>query len=173
MMSAAFLMASSATGEEASATSVTPGISLISFQNPSWRALLSGGSWAVTDERDAVRGADFIYTDVWYGLYENEMPKEERVRVFADYQVNRELMQLGALGCKFLHCLPATRGEDVTDEVADSAASLCWEQAGNRLTAMRGLLVYFTRCRRVPSELELAAAQEELDTFLDARLGGC
>ena len=134
---------------------------------------LSGGSWAVTDERDAVRGADFIYTDVWYGLYENEMPKEERVRVFADYQVNRELMQLGALGCKFLHCLPATRGEDVTDEVADSAASLCWEQAGNRLTAMRGLLVYFTRCRRVPTELELAAAQEELDTFLDARLGGC
>ena len=122
---------------------------------------------------DAVRGADFIYTDVWYGLYENEMPKEERVRVFADYQVNRELMQLGALGCKFLHCLPATRGEDVTDEVADSAASLCWEQAGNRLTAMRGLLVYFTRCRRVPTELELAAAQEELDTFLDARLGGC
>ena len=63
--------------------------------------------------------------------------------------------------------------EDVTDEVADSAASLCWEQAGNRLTAMRGLLVYFTRCRRCPSELELAAAQEELDTFLDARLGGC
>ena len=133
----------------------------------------SGGTWAVTDERDAVRGADFIYTDVWYGLYENEMPKEERVRVFADYQVNRELMQLGALGCKFLHCLPATRGEDVTDEVADSAASLCWKQAGNRLTAMRGLLVYFTRCRRVPTELELAAAQEELDTFLDARLGGC
>ena len=41
------------------------------------------------------------------------------------------------------------------------------------LTAMRGLLVYFTRCRRVPTELELAAAQEELDTFLDARLGGC
>ena len=91
----------------------------------------------------------------------------------AQYQVNRELMSLGAIGCKFLHCLPATRGEDVTDEVADSASSLCWEQAGNRLTAMRGLLVYFTRCRRVPTELELAAAQEELDTFLDARLGGC
>lgn len=78
-----------------------------------------------------------------------------------------------SLGCKFLHCLPATRGEDVTDEVADSAASLCWEQAGNRLTAMRGLLVYFTRCRRSPSELALAAAREELDTFLAARLGGC
>lgn len=67
---------------------------------------LSGGSYLVTDDRESVRGADFIYTDVWYGLYENEMPKEERVRVFHDYQVNRELMQLGNLGCKFMHCLP-------------------------------------------------------------------
>ncbi len=132
---------------------------------------ISGGTWEVTDDRDAVRGADFIYTDVWYGLYENEMPKEERVRVFHDFQVNRELMQLGNLGCKFLHCLPATRGEDVTDEVADSDASLCWEEAGNRLTAMRGLLVYFTRYRPCHSELEIAAAQEALDCFLAERLG--
>ena len=131
---------------------------------------VSGGSFRVTDERESVRGADFIYTDVWYGLYENEMPKEERVRVFHDYQVNRELMSLGSIGCKFLHCLPATRGEDVTDEVADSDASLCWEQAGNRLTAMRGLLVYFTRCRPERSELQIAAAQEELDHFLQERI---
>lgn len=126
----------------------------------------NGGSWLVTDDRNSVRGADFIYTDVWYGLYENEMPKDERVRVFGDYQVNRELMQLGNIGCKFLHCLPCTRGEDVTDEVADSASSLCWEEAWNRLTAMRGLLVYFTRGRKAHSELELAAAKEELDAFL-------
>ena len=130
---------------------------------------LSGGSWLVTDSRDAVRGADFIYTDVWYGLYENEMPKEERVRVFHDFQVNRELMQLGNLGCKFLHCLPATRGEDVTDEVADSAASLCWDEAGNRLTAMRGLLVYFTRHLAKPTELQKAAAQERLQRFMISR----
>jgi putrescine carbamoyltransferase len=127
---------------------------------------VSGGSWAVTDDRDSVRGADFIYTDVWYGLYESEMPKEERVRVFHDYQVNRELMQLGNIGCKFLHCLPCTRGEDVTDEVADSTSSLCWEEAGNRLTAMRGLLVYFTRGRAKHSELQIAAAREELDAVL-------
>ena len=126
----------------------------------------SGGSWEVTDDRNAVKGADFIYTDVWYGLYESEMPKEERVRVFKDYQVNRELMQLGNLGCKFMHCLPATRGEDVTDEVADSAASLCWEEAGNRLTAMRGLLVYFTRYQQDGSEAAKEASREELESFM-------
>ena len=126
----------------------------------------NGGSWLVTDDRDSVRGADFIYTDVWYGLYENEMPKEERVRVFGDYQVNRELMQLGNIGCKFLHCLPCTRGEDVTDEVADSASSLCWEEAWNRLTAMRGLLVWLTRYQKDPSEVQKLAVREELDSFM-------
>ena len=132
---------------------------------------VSGGTWEVTDDRNSVEGADFIYTDVWYGLYENEMPKDERVRVFHDYQVNRELMSLGSIGCKFMHCLPATRGEDVTDEVADSASSLCWDEAGNRLTAMRGLLVYFTRDRKKPTELQLAAAKEELDAFMAERIG--
>lgn len=131
--------------------------------------LVSGGSWLVTDDREAVRGADFIYTDVWYGLYENEMPKEERVRVFHDFQVNRELMQMGNLGCKFMHCLPATRGEDVTDEVADSAASLCWEQAGNRLTAMRGLLVYLTRYQKDTSDAQKLAVREELEQFMCQR----
>ena len=131
---------------------------------------VSGGTFEVTDDRNSVRGADFIYTDVWYGLYENEMPKEERVRVFHDYQVNRELMELGNIGCKFMHCLPATRGEDVTDEVADSDASLCWEAAGHRLTAMRGLLVYLTHDRKKPSGVVLAAAKEELDAFMEERI---
>lgn len=126
----------------------------------------SGGTWEVTDDRNSVKGADFIYTDVWYGLYESEMPKEERVRVFHDYQVNRELMQLGNIGCKFMHCLPATRGEDVTDEVADSESSLCWEEAGNRLTAMRGLLVYFTRYQKDTTAAQKAAVKEELDAFM-------
>ncbi|MBQ2770511.1 MAG: putrescine carbamoyltransferase [Clostridia bacterium] len=130
---------------------------------------ISGGTYLVTDDRNSVRGADFIYTDVWYGLYENEMPKEERVRVFQDFQVNRDLMQLGNLGCKFLHCLPATRGEEVTDEVADSALSLCWEEAGNRLTAMRGLLVYFNRYRRDPSGPAIAAAKDQLEAFMEEK----
>lgn len=130
---------------------------------------VSGGTWEVTDDRNAVKGADFIYTDVWYGLYESEMPKDERIKVFHDYQVNRELMQLGNLGCKFMHCLPATRGEDVTDEVADSAASLCWDEAGNRLTAMRGLLVYFTRYQKEGSEAAKQSAKEELENFMTER----
>ncbi len=129
----------------------------------------NGGSWLVTDDREAVRGADFIYTDVWYGLYESELPKEERVRIFGDFQVNRELMQLGNLGCKFMHCLPATRGEDVTDEVADSDISLCWEEAGNRLTAMRGLLVYLTRYQKEGSEAAQQAVKENLENFMIER----
>ena len=127
----------------------------------------SGGTWLVTDNEEDVKGADFFYTDVWYGLYEAELSKEERNEIFMKYQVNRELMQKGNLGCKFLHCLPCTRGEDVTDEVADSASSLCWEEAWNRLTAMRGLLVYFTRNKKQFSELAKQAAKEELETVLD------
>jgi len=125
-----------------------------------------GGSWEVTDDRNSVRGADFFYTDVWYGLYEDELPEEERIGIFQKYQINRELMQMGNMGAKFMHCLPATRGEDVTDEVIDSSVSICWDQAGNRLTAMRGLLVYFTQDFPVHTDLEICAAKEALDEEL-------
>ena len=132
---------------------------------------ISGGTWDVTTDRNSVHGADFIYTDVWYGLYESELPKEERVRIFHEYQVNRELMQLGNIGCKFMHCLPATRGEDVTDEVLDSDSSIAFLEAGNRLTAMRGLLVYLTQYQRAcaPSELQVLAAKEKLEDFMVSR----
>ena len=109
-----------------------------------------------------------IYINLNVRAYLNEMPKEERVKLFGDYHVNRDMMQLGNLGCKVLHCLPCTRGEDVTDEVADSAASLCWEEAWNRLTAMRGLLVYFTREKKSFSEIAKAAAKAELESVLDS-----
>lgn len=132
---------------------------------------VSGGTWDVTDDKvSAITGADFIYTDVWYGLYEDEMPEDERKRVFHDYQVNRDLMQMANLGAKFMHCLPATRGEDVTDEVLDSDISVAFEEAGNRLTAMRGLLVYFTRYKKEPTELQKMEAKEELDAFMEERL---
>jgi len=128
---------------------------------------VSGGTWLVSEDLKAVEGADFIITDVWYGLYEAELTKEERIEIFHKYQVNKELMSKCAIGCKFLHCLPCNRGEEVTDEVADSASSLCWEEAWNRLTAMRGLLVYFTRNKRQFTEIAKAAAKEELEAVLD------
>ena len=82
------------------------------------------------------------------------------------YQVSKELMNKANLGAKFLHCLPATRNEEVTDEVLDSEISIAWDEAENRLTAMRGLLVYFTRYQQEGSELAKAAVKEELDAFM-------
>jgi putrescine carbamoyltransferase len=130
-------------------------------------AVASGGSVFVTDDtHKALEGADFVYTDVWYGDYEAELGEAERLAAFMPtYQVNPELMALANPGAKFMHCLPATRGEEVTDEVLDGECSLAFEEAGNRLTAQRALLVYFLR-PEVANPIKVDVAKAELETLL-------
>lgn len=106
-----------------------------------------GGSAIWSEDPEVLKGADFIYTDVWYGLYDKETPKEEYMKDFyPKYQVNDELMQATENpNCKFMHCLPANRNEEVTDSVLDGPNSVAWDEAENRLTAQRGLVIYFGR----------------------------
>jgi ornithine carbamoyltransferase len=88
--------------------------------------------------QDAVRGCDFVYTDTWTSMgQENEA--EERRAIFADYQVNSELLK-EAPDAWVLHCLPAHRGEEITSEVLDGPRSLVYEQAENRLHAQKAIL---------------------------------
>jgi ornithine carbamoyltransferase len=99
------------------------------------------GTVAVVEEpADAVSGADVVYTDVWVSMGE-EAKSEEKLAAFEDgYQVNEALLA-HAPDARFMHCLPAHRGEEVTDAVVEGERSLVWRQAENRLHAQKGLLV--------------------------------
>ena len=92
------------------------------------------------DPCEAVRGADVVYTDVWTSMgQEHQAP--ERLAAFAPYQINRALLSQAEAKSIFMHCLPAKRGEEVTDEVMESAQSVVFDQAENRLHAQKALLV--------------------------------
>lgn len=95
----------------------------------------------MTDARKAVTGADAVYTDAWASMG-HESEADERAAIFAPYQVNGALMQLAKPHARFMHCLPAHRGSEVTDQVIDSLNSVVFDQAENRLHIQKAILVF-------------------------------
>jgi ornithine carbamoyltransferase len=93
----------------------------------------------VQDPKEAVKGANVIYTDVWASMGK-EKEREERVKNLKPYQVNPELVKGAKEDYIFMHCLPAHRGEEVTNEVADSKNSVIFDQAENRMHTQKAIL---------------------------------
>ncbi len=105
-------------------------------------ALQNRASVEVTnDVREAVSGADVVYTDVWVSMGVDPAEKEARVRAFEPYRITDDLMALTDTGSIFMHCLPAHRGEEVTAQVIDGFRSVVFDQAENRLCTEQAILV--------------------------------
>jgi ornithine carbamoyltransferase len=100
----------------------------------------TGTVTCVTDPSDAVAGADAIYTDQWASMGQ-ESEADLRQQIFASYQVNGQMMSLAAPNAVFMHCLPARRGNEVTDEVMDSPQSIVFDQAENRMHVQKAILL--------------------------------
>jgi ornithine carbamoyltransferase len=92
------------------------------------------------DPREAVEGADCVITDTWVSMGDTD--HDERLDALEPYQVDEELMELAHKEAVFLHCLPAHRGEEVTDEVIDGPQSLIWDEAENRIHAQKSILAW-------------------------------
>jgi ornithine carbamoyltransferase len=107
------------------------------------RARNLGGTINLTsDPHEAVKGADAIYTDVWTSMGD-EHEADIRREAFAGWEVNAELMAVAGPDAHFMHCLPAHRGEEVSDEVLEGPRSVVWQQAENRMHAARALFQLF------------------------------
>jgi len=105
------------------------------------RALQEGGSRIrlIENPREAVRGADVVYTDVWASMGQ-ERESKKRAEVFEPFQINQELLKGAGKDVLVMHCLPAHRGEEITDEVIDGPHSIVWDQAENRLHVQKAIL---------------------------------
>ncbi len=110
------------------------------LKNAEKAAKISGATIEfIENPEEAVVGADVIYTDVWVSMGQ-EAIREEKIKLLKPYQVNSKLMEKAGSKAIFMHCLPAKRGEEVTDEVIDGPQSVVWDQAENRLHTEKALL---------------------------------
>ena len=110
--------------------------------HPDLRDLAKGGNSVslTSDPRDAVKGADVVITDTWVSMGDGDY--EARLEAFEGYGVDAALMDAAASAAVFLHCLPAHRGEEVTDAVIDGPKSLVWDEAENRIHAQKAVLAW-------------------------------
>ncbi len=130
---------------------------------------VSGGSVTLTEDPiQAVRNADYIYTDLWWWVGQEDQIPERRTAFMPTYQVNTQLFEKAPSHCKFMHCLPASRGVEATDDVMDHPRSVIFDQSENRLHTEKGLLVYFVypRLHRPSDELK-AFHRMQIASFLN------
>ncbi len=92
------------------------------------------------DPKEAIKDADVVYTDVWASMGQKEL-SEQRRKLLKDFQVNDNLLKAAKRDCIVMHCLPANRGEEITDEVMDGPHSVVFDQAENRLHAQKAIMV--------------------------------
>ncbi len=100
--------------------------------------------YQTTDPKKAAQNADVIITDTWISMGD-EKEKKKRLKIFLQYQVNQKIISLAKKNVIFMHCLPAYRNKEVTDEVIDGPQSVVLDEAENRLHAQKALLVYLTK----------------------------
>lgn len=129
----------------------------------------SGGSVSMTEDPvEAIKNADYIYTDLWWWVGQEDQIPERRAAFMPTYQVNRQLFEKAPSHCQFMHCLPASRGVEVTDYIMDHPRSIIFDQSENRLHTEKGLLVYLLSPRlQHPTEARKASHQKKINQFLE------
>ncbi|MCU0578423.1 MAG: ornithine carbamoyltransferase, partial [Desulfobacterota bacterium] len=112
-----------------------------------WKAIRKEGKARISltdDPREAIRGAQVVNTDVWASMGQEDQAAE-RIKFFKAYQVNQELLAAAQAEALFLHCLPAHRGEEVTEEVLEGPQSVVFDQAENKLYVHQALLEFILK----------------------------
>ena len=101
----------------------------------------SGAKIQISDKIDVVKGADALYTDVWVSMGEENL-KEQRIKLLSPFQINADLMNAtGKPNTIFMHCLPAVKGQEVTEDVFESTASRVWDEAENRKHTIKAIML--------------------------------